>query len=178
AVVEVGDLAAHDLDPLVGEEERSLTVVAGDADDEAIHQLHRAPDDVGMAIGDRVKGAGIDPYARRCHRSPASLCQQRPSARLSAGSSGAPLPSSSDSSGSRATDTTRSPSPTLKITTPWLRRRAMRMPPTGQRITMPPSVTSMTSSLSPTGKTATTASPSRRRRSMFSMPCPPRPVIR
>ena len=52
---------------------------------------------------------------------------------------------------------------------PWLRRRAMRISLTGQRITMPASVTSMIWSLCPTGKTATTAS-WRRVRSMLLMP--------
>ena len=46
---------AHDLDPLVGDEKRSLPVVAGDPDDQAIYQPHVAPDDVGVPVGDRVE---------------------------------------------------------------------------------------------------------------------------
>src|SRR6266436_758394 len=172
AVFEMRDLVADDLDPLVGREERPLPVVAGDADDQPVDDPDRPPDDVRMSVGDRIEGAGVDADARLAHMSPSLVCW------FSAASS-KPLasPFSSESTGRRATETTRSPSPTLKITTPWLPRRAMRISWTGQRITMPPSVTSMIWSLSPTGNTATTAS-RRRVRSMLLMPCPPRPVMR
>ena len=120
AVVEVGDLFAHDRDPLVGREQRPLAVVAGDADDQPVDDLGRAQDDVGMAVGDRIEGAGIDPDAPLAHGLPSSA---------SCGSSAVvgrspPSPFSSSTSGKRATETTRSPSPTLKTTTPWLRRAA------------------------------------------------------
>ncbi len=36
AVLEMGDLVAHDLDPLVGREQRPFAVVAGDADDQPV----------------------------------------------------------------------------------------------------------------------------------------------
>ena len=151
AVFEMGDLVAHDLDPLVGREERPLAVIAGDADHQPVDELGRAQDDVGMAVGDRVEGAGIDPDARLGSCVPrigllafgrsVRLSRRRPRLRCLAVLPGA--------SGSRATETTRSPSPTLKITTPWLRRRAMRISSTGQRITIPPLVTSMIWSLLP-----------------------------
>src|SRR3954468_18722479 len=55
AVFEVLHFVAHDLDALVGREERSLGVVARDAEHEVIDDVQRAPDDVGMAVGDRVE---------------------------------------------------------------------------------------------------------------------------
>src|SRR5665213_34189 len=167
AVERLGDVVAHDLDPLVGREQRPLAVVAGDADDEVVDDLRRAANDVEMAVGDRIEGAGVDPHPRLTHLPfPSSL-------------SGSPASSSPSpaTSGRRATDTTCSPSPTRKITTPTLPRRAMRMSLTGQRITMPPSVTSMIWSLGPTEKTATSAS-LRRVRSMLLMPWPPRRCAR
>ena len=39
--VEMGDLVAHDLDPLVGREQRALAVVAGDPDDQPVDDLAR-----------------------------------------------------------------------------------------------------------------------------------------
>src|SRR6266481_3869721 len=172
AVLEMGDLVADDLDPLVGCEQRALPVVAGDADDQPVDNPDRPPDDIRVPVGDRVESTGVDADARQGHVSPSLACWSSVGVSEPFAS-----PFSSATSGSRATETTRSPSPTLKITTPWLRRRAMRMSWTGQRITIPPSVTSMTWSLCPTGKTATTAS-LRRLHTMLSMPCPPRPVIR
>src|ERR1700752_703223 len=116
-VFEVGDLVTDDLNPLVCGEQRTLAVVAGDADDQSVHNPGGPADNVRMAVGDRVEGAGIDPDARLGHASPSLACS------LSGASSGSSAPPfSSDSSGSRATETTRSPSPTLKITTPALPR--------------------------------------------------------
>src|SRR5712691_8250117 len=178
AVFEVAHLVAYDLDPLVGREQRALRVVAGDPDDQMIHHIQGAADDVAMAVGDRIEGAGIDPDAPFHLSSPSPLLGSGSSVSglsssaavsSSASSPFSATPFSSATSGSRATETTRSPSPSLKITTPWLRRRAMRMSLTGQRITMPASVTSMIWSLCPTEKTATTAS-RRRLKSMLSMP--------
>src|SRR5712691_9826333 len=173
AVFEVVHLVADDLDPLVGREQRPLGVVAGDPDHQMVDDVQGAPNDVAMAVGNRVEGAGIDRDAPFHSSSPLLSPASGPSA--SPPFSSAPF--SSGPSGRWATETTRSPSPTLKITTPALPRRAMRILSTGQRITIPVSVTSMIWSLWPTGKTATTAS-RRRVRSMLLMPCPPRPVMR
>src|SRR5580704_341589 len=174
ALEQLGDVGADDLNPFVGRKERALAVVARHRDDQPVDNLRGAANDVEMAVGDRVKGAGIDADPRCAHLpSPSSLSAPLvPSAFASSPFS--PF-SSEATSGNRATDTTRSPSPTRKITTPALPRRTMRISSTEVRITMPPSVTSMIWSLGPTGKTATTAS-LRRVKSMLLMPCPPRPV--
>src|SRR5947207_12054786 len=170
----MGDLVAHDLDPLVGREQRALAVIAGDPDDQPVDDMQGPANDVGMAIGDRVEGTGVDPDATAHLFSPspspppsdAALPGDVPGASAASPLGPSPLgpspldpsPFSSATSGSLATETTRSPSPTLKTTTPWLPRRAMRMSLTGTRITVAASVTSMIWSLCPTGKTATTAS--------------------
>src|SRR6516165_7559895 len=109
----MGDLVADDLDSLVGGEQWPLPVVAGDTDDQPIDDFDRTPDGVRMSVGHRIEGARVDPDPRLGHVSPWLVCW------LAAASS-EPLasPFSSETSGSRATDTTRSPSPTLKITTP------------------------------------------------------------
>src|SRR4051794_40988242 len=167
AVVEMGHLAAHDLDPLVGREQGALAVIARNPDHQPIDDVQRAADDVGMPVSDRIEGAGVDADAPT-HLSSLLSSSVPPAssappwgASVTPGppfSSASPLPFSSSLSGSRATETTRSPSPTLNTTTPALPRRAMRMSCTGTRITMPPSVTSISWSLWPIGKTATTAS--------------------
>ena len=77
----------------------------------------------------------------------------------------------------RVTDTTRSPSSTRSRVTPWVLRPAMRTLWIGVRISWPPSVISITSSLVATGNDATTA-PLRVVISMLAMPEPPRPVVR
>src|SRR5438552_6933179 len=142
----MSDLVPNNLDPLVGSEQRAFAVVAGDADNQPVDDPGGPADDVRMAVGDRVEGAGVDPDARLGHASPSLDCR---SSGASSGSSAPPFSSDSpgdspgDSSGSRATETTRSPSPTLKITTPWLRRRAVRKSCTGQRLTITTPVTSM-----------------------------------
>ncbi len=74
AVFEMGDLVADDLDPLVGGEQRALAVVAGDADDQPVDDPGGSADNVRMAVGDRVEGAGIDPDARLGHASPSLAC--------------------------------------------------------------------------------------------------------
>src|SRR6516165_1351557 len=106
----MGDLVANDLDALVGGEQRPLPIVANNTDNQPVDDLDRSPDNIGVSVGDRVEGAGIDPDPRLGHVSPSLACW------FDAESS-KPLPSpfSSATSGSRATDTTRSPSPTLKI---------------------------------------------------------------
>src|SRR5216684_655438 len=171
-VVEGRDLLAHDGDAIVGREDRPLPGIAGDTNDQLIDDARRAQNDIGVPVGDRIESAGVNAYPHLGHRSPPALPD--PAARdarppqLSEGAGGAssfeppppslPLsstPFSSPMSPSRATETTCSPSPTLKTTTPWLGRRA-RMSKTGQRITVPPSVTSMIWSLWVTGNTATT----------------------
>src|SRR5579862_3717485 len=137
AVIEVLHLVLNDLDPLIGREQRPLGVVTGDADDQMVDDVQRAPDDVGMAVGDRIEGAGIDPDAP-CHLSSPSpsLVSGSPVSGLpssAAGSSRASPPFSSATpltsatSGRRATETTRSPSPTLNITTPTPPRRTIRI---------------------------------------------------
>src|SRR5216684_9167868 len=73
AVFEVAHLVADDLDPLVGREQRALGVIAGDPDDQMIHHIQGAPDDVAMAVGDRIEGAGIDPDAPFHLSSPSPL---------------------------------------------------------------------------------------------------------
>src|SRR5260221_737911 len=185
AVGEGGDLLAHDGDALLGRKDRPLAGIAGNADDQFIDQPGRSQDDVGMPVGDRVEGARVNAYPHLGHRCPpfcagSRRARHRSSSQLSGGPEGfassgvvppasplspappsPPLPSplpplSSPMSPSRATETTCSPSPTLKTTTPWLGRRAMRISKTGQRMTVPPSVTSMIWSLWVTGNTATT----------------------
>src|SRR5206468_12986399 len=111
AVFEMAHLVAHDLDPLVGRKQRALRVIAGDADDQPVDDIQRAPDDVAMAVGDRIEGAGIDPDALL------HLSSHHFGAGASAGSSLSLSPLPSATSGSRATETTRSPSPNLKMTT-------------------------------------------------------------
>src|SRR5260221_574800 len=115
-------------------------------------------DDVDMPVGDGIEGTRIYCDARLGHLP-------------------APVSSSASSSARWATETTRSPPATLNSTTPWVLRPTMRMSCTGQRMSCPPSVTSMIWSASATGKLATT-SPLRSDRSILAMPCPPRPVIR
>src|SRR5216683_5589340 len=114
-VFEVAHLVAYDLDPLVGREQRALRVIAGNPDDQMIHHIQGAPDDVAMAVGDRIEGAGIDPDAPFHLSSPSPLLiSGSPSSGLSGSSAGSSPPFSSATSGSRATETTRSPSPSLK----------------------------------------------------------------
>ena len=86
-------------------------------------------------------------------------------------------PFSSPSSVSRSTDATFSPSPVENTITPCVERPAMRMPSTGQRISWPPSVTSMIWSVSSTGNDATSR-PFFSVIAMATMPLPPRPVVR
>src|SRR4030095_1035292 len=127
-LAEMGDLVAYDLDPLVGREQRPLAVIAGDPDDQPIDDMQGSADDVGMAIGDRVEGTGVDPDATAHLFSPSPLPSEAASPVAMPGSSPPfplspslsgpspldPSPFSSATSGSLATETTRSPSPTRK----------------------------------------------------------------
>ncbi len=88
-----------------------------------------------------------------------------------------PRASSPSSSVTRSTETTFSSSAVSKTMTPWLPRPTMRMPLTGQRISCPPSVTSMIWSASSTGKEAISG-PLRPFTAMATMPLPPRRVVR
>src|SRR5947207_1975345 len=190
-LAEKGDLLAHNRNALVGREQRALPVIPGNPDDEAVDDMQCPADDVGVAVGDRVEGAGIDPDAAAHHSSPSGASSETAAP---GGMPGSPVPGpwgswplgsppldpspfSSATSGRRATETTRSSSSTRKTTTPALPRRAIRISWTGMRITVPASVTSMIWSLWPTGNTATMAS-RRRLRSILLAPCPPRPVMR
>ena len=58
AVVAVGDLVPHDLDPLVGREQRPLAVVARDADDQPVDHLvaRRMMSVWPLVIGSKVPG--------------------------------------------------------------------------------------------------------------------------
>src|SRR5262249_14745734 len=154
---------AHDLDALIGREQRSLTVIPCDADDEPIDDVQRAPDDIGVSVRDRIEGAGVDPDMAAHVLSSAPAPSRDPWVLEPLPLEPSPFPSATP--GRRATDTTRSPSSTRNTTTPALPRRAMRISLTGIRMTMPASVTSMIWSLWPTGKTETIAS-CRRLRSM------------
>src|SRR5258708_15838350 len=152
----MGYLVAHDLDPLVGREQRALAVSAGDPDDQPVDDMQGPADDVGMAIGDRIEGTGVDPDATAHLFSPSPLPSDAASSGDVPGASAPsplgpsplgpspldPSPFSSATSGSLATETTRSPSPTRQTTTPWLPRPALRASLTGTRITVAPSVRS------------------------------------
>src|SRR4051794_35326716 len=89
-------LVADDLDPLVGREQRAFGVVAGDPDNQMVDDVQRAPDDVVMAIGDRIEGTGIDPDAPLHLSSPSLLLMSGPSvsglSRSADGSSSASSP--------------------------------------------------------------------------------------
>ena len=87
------------------------------------------------------------------------------------------LAASPPASPMRSTETTCSSSAVSNTITPWVDRPAMRMPVTGTRISCPPSVTSMSSSLSSTGNEAT-SEPLRALTAMAAMPLPPRPATR
>src|SRR5579864_4485412 len=86
-------------------------------------------------------------------------------------------PSSPSVSLTRSTATTRSSAEVLKTITPCVDRPAILMPETGTRMSCPPSVTSMISSLSSTGNEAT-SEPLRSLTAMATIPLPPRPVTR
>src|SRR5471032_3072155 len=118
-----------------------------------IHQLDGALDDVEMAQGDGIEGARIQADAAAWAHSPPPT------------------------SAMRSTDTTFSPSSTLKTVTPWAARPCMEMPETATRMVWPESEISIRSSDSSTGKEPITAlfflpMP------MATMPEPPRPVTR
>ena len=85
-----------------------------------------------------------------------------------------PLP---PSSGMRSTETTFSVPSVRKMRTPCVLRPATRTSWIGQRMSWPPSVTSMIWSLSSTGNEAT-RSPLRSFTTMAAMPLPPRPEVR
>src|SRR5438045_129590 len=133
----MGDLVAHDLDPLVGREQRALAVIAGDPDDQPVDDMQGPADDVGMAIGDRVEGAGIDPDATAHLLSPSPLPSDAASSGDVPGASAPsplgpsplgpspldPSPFSSATSGRIGIGTTRWPSTPLKPQTHWLARR-------------------------------------------------------
>jgi len=70
----VGDLVTDDLYPLVGGEQRALAVVAGDADDQPVDDPGGSADNIRMAVGDRVKRAGINTDARVGLASPSLSC--------------------------------------------------------------------------------------------------------
>src|SRR5438874_5372508 len=137
----MGDLVAHDLDPLVGREQRALAVIAGDPDDQPVDDMQGPADDVGVAIGDRVESTGVDPDATAHLFSPSPLPSDAASPGNVPGASAPspwspsplgpspldPSPFSSATSGSLATETTRSPSPSLKMTTPLRCRPTMRV---------------------------------------------------
>ena len=53
-------LGQDHLDPFFQREERSLVPVDGDADHQLVHQLHRATDDVEVAVRDGIEGPGIE----------------------------------------------------------------------------------------------------------------------
>src|SRR5665213_488507 len=158
------NLLRDDGDALLGREQRTLAGVARDADDQAIDQLGRAQDYVGMAVGDRIEGAGINADADRAHLPSPPDATSGPSTEVSLASARC------------ATETTRAPSSSLKTTTPPLPRRRMLMSSTDVRMTVPSLVTSISWSLPRTGKTAMVA-PWPLVGFKFSMPCPPRPVM-
>src|SRR5207248_9330498 len=118
------DLSLDHRHAFVDIEERPLADVGRDADDQPIDQARRPADDVGMAIGDGIEGARVDRDTRLGHLPPSASPAGSSSARW-------------------ATETTRSPSATLNNTTPWVLRPTMRISWTGQRMSWPPSVTSM-----------------------------------
>src|SRR5471030_2748506 len=148
----------HHRHTLLKREQRFLGGIGGHADHQVIHQLHGPLDDVEMAQGHRIEGAGIQAgklLFRRC------------------GGGHSPSPTSAMGS----TDTTRSPSSTRNTVTPWAARPWMEMPETATRMVWPESEISIRSSLSSTGKEPITAlfflpMP------MATMPEPPRPVTR
>ena len=161
-VGDMRDLVAHDLDALVGGEERPLAGVARDADDQLIDDLDRAQDDVGVAVGDRVEGAGIDADARLAHAS-------------------ASFGSAVDSPLLARFGEARDRDDALAVVDLEYVDAAACAGGDADTVDrhadhLPPSVTSMIWSLSATGKTATVA-PCRASSSIFSRPCPPRPVI-
>src|SRR5262249_2636534 len=144
-----------------------------------------AQDDVGMAGGDRVERARVDPDAQLVgHReaSPLSPAWLAPLPAPFDAPFVAPwplplVPGAPSVSAIRVTETTRSPSSTRSRVTPWVLRPAMRTSRTWVRMSWPPSVISMISSLAATGNDATTL-PFRAVTSMLAMPEPPRPVAR
>ena len=87
----------------------------------------------------------VDPT--RPSKSVAECCYLKldhdPNCRSQSGSYSPPFSSSPPSSVSRSTDATFSPSPVENTMTPCVERPAMRIPSTGQRMSWPPSVTSM-----------------------------------
>src|SRR3546814_1899002 len=188
---DVGDLVPHHLDPLVEAEQRSIAGVAGGCHDQPVHRLARPADDVDVALGDRVEGAGIhpDPFARgglpaHSVTSPSSGPEAPGSDPPASGASSDASPPSPLSplsplslSPTSDTDTTFSSSPTRNSTTPCVLRAATRMSSTGHRMTCPVSVTSMIWSVGMTGKAVTTG-PFLRVTSIDAMPWPPRPVTR
>src|SRR5206468_6442685 len=109
---------------------RTLRRVGGDTDHQMIHQLHGALDQVQVAQGDGVEGAGIK------------------AGKLLAGHSPPPA------SAMRSTDTTFSPSSTLNTVTPWAARPWTETLEAATRMIWPPSEISIRSSDSSTGKEA------------------------
>ncbi|MNT05376.1 hypothetical protein D3C72_1399910 [compost metagenome] len=57
--VEARHLGLQHLDPLGGREQRALVVVLGHADDQPVDQFDRPPDDVHVAVRDRVESPRI-----------------------------------------------------------------------------------------------------------------------
>src|SRR6185295_17318777 len=53
-------LAHHHVDSLLQAEERGFVGVDGDADDQLVDQLHRAANDIEMAVGDGIERARIE----------------------------------------------------------------------------------------------------------------------
>jgi len=69
-VFEMGNLVPYNFYPLIGGKQRPLAVVARDADDQPVDDLERPANDIGMPVGNRVEGAGIDADSRLDHVSP------------------------------------------------------------------------------------------------------------
>ena len=104
-----------------------LSALIGHADHQLVDQLHRPADDVEVAVGDRVEGAGIE-ADRASSLRPSLTPPVSSSASLVRASSS---PSSPPLSASRSTETTCSSSAVRKTMTPWVLRAAMRIWPTG-----------------------------------------------
>jgi hypothetical protein len=57
-----GGLGADELDAFLEREHGALAGIDGDADDQAVNEPGGAGDDVHVAVGDRVEGAGVDAH--------------------------------------------------------------------------------------------------------------------
>src|SRR5262249_16808800 len=154
----IGDcrrLRAQHLDPLLGGKQRPLARMHADADDKTIDHARRPGDDVAMPVGDGIERSRGEADAFHVH--PRAIRIRRPQPRASPSLASLPLSAgaAATSSEMRSTETTFSLSSVLKMRTPWVLRAAMRTSSTGQRMSFPPSVTSMIWSDSSTGNEAT-----------------------